>query len=53
MLLQPPKIRIYLLILVLRDQNRDRLTEMETTGRVISGEGRGQNGGKGTRSKKY
>ena len=40
MLLQPLKIRIYLLILVLRDQNRDRLTEMETTGRVISGEGR-------------
>ena len=33
--------------------NRNRITEMEITWRVISGEGEWENGGKGTGNKKH
>ena len=33
--------------------NRNRITEMEIPWRVISGEGEGENGGKGTGNKKH
>ena len=34
-------------------QNKNRTTEMKITWRVISGEGKGENGGKGTKNKKH
>ena len=35
------------------NQTRNRITEMEITWKVISGEGEGENGGKGTGNKKH
>ena len=35
------------------NQNRNRITEMEITWRVISGEGEEEKGGKGTGNKKH
>ena len=35
------------------NQNKNRTIEMEITWRVVSGEGAGENGGKGTGNKKH